>query len=88
VAKPGTTITFTNKIIVMIPEKTNKKTEGEKEKAQQPASGTKDEHVEEAYKQAEEDIEHDPDTSVPEPIDDLDEGESVNLEDDDKTALI
>jgi hypothetical protein len=72
----------------MIPEKRNNKAAGEKEKAQQPATSSKDEHVEEAYKQAEEDIEHDPDTSVPEPIDDLDEGESVNLEDDDENALI
>jgi hypothetical protein len=72
----------------MIPEKTNNKAAGEKEREQQAGSSAKDEHVEEAYKQAEEDIEHDPDTSVPEPIDDLDEGESVNLEDDDETALI
>ena len=58
-------------------------------KTDQPvkSGATTDEHVKEAYQQAEEDIEHDPDTSVPEPADDLDEGESVNLNDD-ETALI
>jgi hypothetical protein len=77
----------------MLPDKTRNNTNGEKNEdplnAEQPAKsgGIKDEHVKEAYRQAEEDIEHDPDTPVPEPADDLDEGESVNLNDD-ETALI
>ena len=77
----------------MLPDKTTNNADAEKSKPalsadQQPdSSGTKDEHVQEAYQQAESDIEHDPDTSVPEPADDLDEGESVNLNDD-ETDLI
>lgn len=77
----------------MLPDKTTNKTNVEKNEnlsnPDQPVTppAIKDEHVREAYKQAEADIEHDPDTSVPEPADDLDEGESINLNDDENVLI-
>jgi len=77
----------------MFPDKKNNNENAEKSNSNtnpdEPvkSAAAKDEHVQEAYQQAEEDIEHDPDTSVPEPADDLDEGESVNLDDDENDLV-
>ena len=64
-------------------------TNNEKATDQQNAPGTaapNDERVEEALKQAEHDIEEDPDFK-PDPNDDLDEGEIARLGDEDEKDL-
>ena len=68
----------------MLPDKNKGK---EKDEKKHPAKESDPQHTAEAFSEAQEDIEHDPDLSVHSPNDDLDEEETGRLGDD-KTDLV
>ena len=69
----------------MLPEKNKDKKE--KDEKKHPAKKSDPQHTQEAFSEAQKDIEHDPDLSVHSPNDDLDEEETARLGDD-KTDLV
>ena len=60
-------------------DKTNKRNDDQSKPLQEPGGKITDPNVQAAHREAEKDIENDPDLSIHHPNDDLDEGETARL---------